>query len=484
MENIVERRKTERRQMERREFDSKKMEEALRLLEIERRRMHRRTFKRREAERKKMREILRENEEKRRVILEDIEEAYYETDIDGKFTFVNNSMCNSLGYARKELIGRKYWHLVDETTVKMLSAAVDISYKKNEPIKMLDMEVIRKDGTKLIYETSVSVIRDTEGTLIGFRGISRDVTKRRQMEDALKRNQEQLIKKNKEIHESRRNIQLTLEKLGVAYEELKVSQLKILQQEKMASIGQLAAGVAHEINNPMAFIASNLGTLDKYINRLVDFIQTQSEVIKSLKNSDTVKKLKEKRKELKLDHVIEDVKGLIAESLDGSERVKKIVYELNCFSRMDEEEYKEADIDECIESAINIVRNELKYKATLKKDYGNLPPIKCYPQQIAQVFMNLLINAVNSIEEQGAITIKTWNKDGSIWVAISDTGVGIPQESLSKIFEPFFTTKEAGKGTGLGLSITYEIIQRHKGDITVKSEVGKGTTFTIRIPAV
>ena len=485
MENIVERRKTERRQMERREFDSEKMEEALRLLEIERRRMQRRTFKRREAERKKMKEILRENEEKRRVILEDIEEAYYEADINDKFTFVNNAICNSLGYAREELIGQKYWHLVDEATVKMLYAAVDISCKTNKPIvKMLDMEVIRKDGTKLIYETSVSVIRDTESTVIGFRGISRDVTKRRQMEAELKKNQEELMMKNKEIDESRGNVQITLEKLGVAYEELKASQLKILQQEKMASIGQLAAGVAHEINNPMAFIASNLGTLDKYINRLVDFIQTQSEVIKSLKNADDVKKLKEKRKELKLDHVIEDVKELIAESLDGSERIKKIVYELNCFSRMDEEEYKEADINECIESVLNIVWNELKYKATLKKDYGNLPPIKCYPQQIDQVFMNLLINAVNSIEEQGAITIKTWNKDGSIWVAISDTGVGIPQESLSKIFEPFFTTKEAGKGTGLGLSITYEIIQRHKGDITVKSEVGKGTTFTIRIPAV
>jgi two-component system NtrC family sensor kinase len=252
----------------------------------------------------------------------------------------------------------------------------------------------------------------------------------------------------------------------------------------MASIGQLAAGVAHEINNPLAFISSNLGTLDKYISRLVDFIQTQSEVIKSLKDADAVKKLKKKRKELKLDQVLGDVKGLIAESLDGSERVKKIVYELNCFSRMDEEEYKKADINECIESAINIVWNELKYKATLKKDYGNLPPIKCYAQQINQVFINLLINAVNSIEEQGVITIKTWNKDKSIWMAVSDTGRGISQESLSKIFEPFFTTKDIGKGTGLGLSITYEIIQRHKGDITVKSEVGKGTTFTIRIPIV
>jgi PAS domain S-box-containing protein len=393
-------------------------------------------------------------------------------------------MCSSLGYAREELIGQKYWHLVDEATLKMLQEAVHRSYAINERVNLLDMEAIKKDGTKLIYETSMSVIRDAEGTPIGFRGISRDVTKRRQMEAALKTNQEELIRKNKEIYESRGNVQLTLKKLEDAYEELKTSQSKILRQEKMASIGQLAAGVAHEINNPLAFISSNLGTLDKYISRLVDFIQTQSEVIKSLKDADAVKKLKKKRKELKLDYVIDDIKGLITESLEGSERVQKIVRELNCFSRMDEEEYRDADINECIESALNIVWNELKYKSTLKKDYGNLSLLKCYPRQIEQIFVNLLINAIQAIEEQGEIKIKTWEEDGSIWIAISDTGRGIPQESLSKIFEPFFTTKDVGKGTGLGLSITYEIIQRHKGDITVKSEVGKGTTFTIKIPIV
>lgn len=436
---------------------------------------------RKRTERKKIEEALRESEDKRRFILKDIEEAYYETDMVGKFTFINDAMCHLVGYTREELIGKRYWHLVDETTIRTLKDAVDKSYKT---VNILDMEATRKDGTKLIFETSISVIRDIEGILIGFRGISRDVTKRRQLEYALKMNQEELITKNKEIDESREKIQLALEKLGKTYEELKASQLKILQQEKMASIGQLAAGVAHEINNPLAFISSNLGTLDKYINRLVDFIQTQSEVIESLKTEDVVEKIKEKRMELKLDYVIKDVKELIEESVDGSERMKKIIHELNCFSRMDEEEYKEADINECIESAVSIVWPELKYKAILKKDYGTLSLTKCHPHQINQVIVNLLINAVNSIEEQGEITIKTWDKDQSIWMAVSDTGRGISEKNLGKIFEPFFTTKDIGKGTGLGLSITYEIIQRHKGDITVKSEVGKGTTFTIRIPVL
>jgi two-component system NtrC family sensor kinase len=265
---------------------------------------------------------------------------------------------------------------------------------------------------------------------------------------------------------------------------LKASQLKILQQEKMASIGQLAAGVAHELNNPMSFISSNLSTLDKYIKRLTDFIRVQSEAVLSVKDTSALYKVDKKREEVKLNHILEDAKVLLKESLDGAERVKKIVHELNSFSRMDEEEYKKADINECVDSAVTIVWNELKYKATLEKKYGSLPLVMCYPRQMNQVFVNLLINAVNSIPEKGIIAVQTWHENSSVWIEVSDTGVGIPPKNLIKIFEPFFTTKEAGKGTGLGLSITYEIVQKHKGEITVKSDVGKGTTFTVRIPVV
>ena len=237
-------------------------------------------------------------------------------------------------------------------------------------------------------------------------------SERKQAEEALKKNQEELIKKNKEIDESRRNLQLALEELERAYKELKASQAKILQQEKMASIGQLAAGVAHEINNPMAFVSSNLGTLDKYVHRLTEFIQAQSEVIVSLHATEAIEGLNRKQKELKLDYIMEDIKGVISESLDGSERVQKIVQGLKSFARVDEAEYKYTDMNECIESTLNIVWNELKYKATLKKDYGNLPLTKCYPQQMNQVFMNLLINAVHAIEKQGEIAIKTGEEDG------------------------------------------------------------------------
>lgn len=444
----------------------------------------RRKYERREDVRKLNQEIIREQMEKYRVLLTDIKDAYFEVDVLGNFTVVNSAMCNALGYGPEELIGSKYRKVVDKEGAKKLQQAVEKLHKNDEPVNLLDMEAAKKDGTKVIFEAMVSVIKETDGVVVGFRGVGRDVTRRRQMEAELKKNQDDLIRKNKEIDESRKDIQLALAKLEKAHEELKASQLKILQQEKMASIGQLAAGVAHELNNPMSFISSNLGTLEKYINRLVDFIRAQSEALKSVQDNTALRKIDKKRLEVKLDYILEDARILLKESLDGSDRVKKIVHELNSFSRMDEEEYKKADINECIESAITIVWNELKYKSKLEKNYGSLPPTMCYPRQMNQVFVNLLINAVNAIVEKGVIAIKTWYQDGFILIDISDTGIGIPGKNLARIFEPFFTTKEAGKGTGLGLSITYEIIQRHKGEITVTSEAGKGTTFTIKIPVV
>ncbi|GBD95321.1 MAG TPA: GHKL domain-containing protein [Nitrospirae bacterium] len=269
-----------------------------------------------------------------------------------------------------------------------------------------------------------------------------------------------------------------------ANKEITATQSQLLQQEKMASIGQLAAGVAHEINNPMGFISSNLGTLGKYTNRLTEFIKSQTGVIESLQSTEASDRLKDTRRKLKLDYIFEDIEELIKESVDGAERVKKIVQNLKTFSRVDGAEHRHANINECIESTLNIVRNELKYKAVVEKEYGEIPLTKCYPQQLNQVFVNLLVNAAQAIEKQGIIKIRTWNGDAFICVSISDTGQGIPEEKLNRIFEPFFTTKDVGEGTGLGLSITYDIVKKHKGEITVESEVGKGSTFTVKIPVV
>lgn len=272
------------------------------------------------------------------------------------------------------------------------------------------------------------------------------------------------------------------EELQKAYDELQTTQIKVFQQEKLASIGQLAAGVAHEINNPMGFISSNLTTLGKYFERSKEFVAILSAALDDCANEACCAGANEQRKHLKIDYIFDDSSQLIAESLDGAQRVRKIVQDLKSFSRVDDTEQKRADLKECLESTIGIAWNEIKYVATLTKDYGDIPPVLCYPQQLNQVFMNLLVNAAHAISGQGEIRVRTWQDGDDVCVSISDTGCGISDENQKRIFEPFFTTKEVGKGTGLGLSISYDIIKKHHGDILVESEIGAGTTFTVRIP--
>jgi len=277
-------------------------------------------------------------------------------------------------------------------------------------------------------------------------------------------------------------IKLVSEELTQAYEELKATHSQLLQQEKMASIGQLAAGVAHEINNPMGFISSNLGTMEKYLDRLTGFLELQSAGIEESAPEGVRAQIAEARRKAKVDYILGDARSLLAESKDGAERVRTIVQNLKSFSRVDEAQATYVDLNECLESTVTIAWNELKYKTTLNRDYGELPPVKCLPQQLNQVFLNLLVNAAHAIEKQGEVTIRTRVACDQVTVAIRDTGCGIPEGIRNRIFEPFFTTKEVGKGTGLGLSISYDIIKKHGGNIDVESEAGVGTVFTITLP--
>jgi len=308
---------------------------------------------------------------------------------------------------------------------------------------------------------------------------------------------EQLREKAALLEKSERKYRRLAESLEIEVErktkEIKETQAQLLQQEKMASIGQLAAGVAHEINNPMGFISSNLNTLEEYARDIRSLIEQYRPLISGLNEtmvveegraaiSETLDRIVALEKDMDIDFVLDDIPNLMKESQEGAERIKKIVIDLKDFAHPGDQELKHADINRSLDSTLNIVWNELKYKSTVTKNYGDLPHVRCYPQQLNQVFMNFLVNAAQAIEKQGEINIMTRALDGKVEIAISDTGSGIPKENLSRIFDPFFTTKDVGKGTGLGLNVAYNIIKKHKGTIDVKSEVGKGTTFTIRIP--
>ena len=274
-----------------------------------------------------------------------------------------------------------------------------------------------------------------------------------------------------------------VEELQQVNRKLEEAHNQLMQSEKMASIGQLAAGVAHEINNPIGYVYSNLGTLEKYVQDTFAMIE-QYEQAEGMIGDDAVRaRIKAAREKLDISFLKEDLRALMSESRDGITRVKNIVQNLKDFSHVDaSDEWHFADLHKGLDSTLNIVHNEIKYKASVVKEYGDIPDVECLSSQLNQVFMNLLVNAAHAIEERGTITVRTGGEGEQVWVEVADTGKGIKPEHLNKIFDPFFTTKPIGKGTGLGLSLSYGIIKKHGGRIEVQSEVGRGTTFRVWLP--
>lgn len=264
--------------------------------------------------------------------------------------------------------------------------------------------------------------------------------------------------------------------------ELQELHAKFIHSEKMAAIGLLSAGIAHEINNPISFIASNLGSMGKYVGRMTDFVAWQEGLIESGCSPDILEEHERYKRASKIDYVTKEMRLMVEELMEGVERIKKIVGSLKTFSRKDDNVLVEANLNDLVESTLTIVWNEIKYVATVTRELGDIPPINCFPSQLNQVIVNLLINAAQALEQQGEITIRTWHDGESVFLSVADTGQGIPAENLERIFEPMFTTKEPGKGTGLGLSIVHDIVRTHNGEITVASEPGRGTTFTVRLP--
>jgi len=269
----------------------------------------------------------------------------------------------------------------------------------------------------------------------------------------------------------------------ILIKKLEEAQNQLMQSEKLASIGQLAAGVAHEINNPIGYVYSNLGTLEKYIQDAFVLIELYEKAEVSIADSDILANLKAAKEKLDVLFLKEDLRALMSESKEGITRVKNIIQNLKDFSHVDiADEWHYANLLNGIDSTLNIVNNEIKYKAEVVKNYAAIPDVECLASQLNQVFMNLLVNAAHAIKEHGTITISTGQQNDEVWVEISDTGEGIAPENMSKIFDPFFTTKPIGKGTGLGLSLSYGIIQKHHGRIEVHSEIGKGATFRVWLP--
>jgi two-component system, NtrC family, sensor kinase len=291
-----------------------------------------------------------------------------------------------------------------------------------------------------------------------------------------------MMQDRSEIREAQEQLQIQINELNAMNQQLEEAQNQLLQQDKMASIGQLAAGVAHEINNPIGFVSSNLNTLRGYVGGLLELSEACDAVVASPEDPATVAALAHKRDDIEVGFLREDLPVLLDECAEGLSRVKKIVQDLKDFSRVDHSDWQEADLNAGLESTLNVVRHEVKYKAEVVKTLGQLPPVFCLNAQLNQVFMNLIVNAAQAIDEKGTITLASGSEGDWVWVQIEDTGCGMDAEVQRRIFEPFFTTKGIGRGTGLGLSLSFSIVQKHGGTIQVHSQKGQGTAMRIWIP--
>ncbi len=288
----------------------------------------------------------------------------------------------------------------------------------------------------------------------------------------------------------------TPEQLSQIYEQLhyylnniKEMQVKLVSSEKMASLGQMAAGVAHEINNPMAFVSSNLSMLSKYMGTIKNCLETYRRVVRSMSSKGEVtlddtltEDLGKVKNEKKLAFILEDIDQLISDTMDGVSRVKDIVLKLKKISRVDQASYCPVNINENILNALEMISKDAPERITFHTEFGDIPDIYCNPSEIEQALLNIIANAVDAIPENGGITIRTAQVGADISIRISDTGIGIPEAQIGKIFDPFYTTKKVGKGTGLGLAIAYSVFKEHNGTLAVESVLGKGTTFVVTLP--
>lgn len=375
--------------------------------------------------------------------------------------YVNQAFCTITGYALDETLGRNCRFLQNEDRAQDGLPALRESLSAGRRCTVI-LRNYRRDGSLFWNELFMSPVVSSEGRISHYVGIQTDITPRRNAEEALSRQSSALERTVRELRET---------------------QMMLVHAEKMNALGQMVAGIAHEINNPLSFVNSNLYSLQDTLKAVFDAYNSLEALVARPGGAVLPDEVRQVREQADLDFVLNDVDDLLRASIDGLHRVKSIVHALRTFARLDEAEFKLASIAECVSGALMIAAGEIGDRIRVTVDLASLPPVYCCPAELNQVFLNLIVNAAQSIPEDGEIIIRGRDLGGAVEVVIQDTGAGMPPETVQQIFTPFFTTKPPGEGVGLGLAIAWRIItERHHGSIDVQSQPGAGTTFTVRLP--
>ncbi|NJM15322.1 MAG: PAS domain-containing protein, partial [Bacteroidales bacterium] len=432
-----------------------------------------------------------ESQAKLNAIIANSNAIVYLKDTNGKYLIVNKQYEEALGIHSKYLIGKTDEEIFpEEVSMEYLEADQKVLTEQ----KAMQFEEVQPhaDGHLHAYLSLKFPVRDAENNVFAIGCFSTDITERKQTELELenyRNNLEELVGQrtaelemaNQALNQTNEKLSSQKEKLEQTVLKLKTTREKLIESEKLASLGMLTAGIAHEINNPVNYISSGLEGLKAEIQDVLKYL----ELLNRYKTEDTAQwatQLNDLAEQINSNELMEAIGHLIKNIQIGVDRTSEIISGLRIFSRLDESYFSEVDIHETIDAALIMLYNKYKGNIEIEKNYGNVPGIECLPGKINQVLVNIISNAIDAIEENGKIIIGTSYAGDKVTISVSDTGTGIAKELRNKIFEPFFTTKDVGKGTGLGLSISYGIVKDHKGDIEVVTEPGEGTTMHIVLP--
>ena len=420
---------------------------------------------RREAE-----AALRESEAFYHSLVESLPQNIFRKNAEGKLTFANGRFCKTLGLPLKDLLGKGDHdlfprHLADKYRQD------DLDVMNNGRL----IDTIEEHHTPSGEDLYVHVIKipllDPEGRPMGIQGVFYDVTARERAERMLQQT-------NRQLEEAVKSERL-------ARETLQKTQSHLVQSEKLAGLGQMVAGVAHEINNPLAFVSNNAAVLQRDVKAVCELLKTyaDSEPLLQQHAPDLYERIRDLSERIDISYTTQNLPELLNRSREGIRRIQQIVKDLRDFARLDEADLHEVDLNAGVESTLNIILGHARKKQVdVTFERSPLPPIACYPAKINQVVMNLISNAIDACSDGGKVTIRTAKENGSVRIEVQDTGHGIDPAIRDRIFDPFFTTKPPGEGTGLGLSISYGIVQQHGGTIEVESQPGAGARFIVTLP--
>jgi PAS domain S-box-containing protein len=435
------------------------------------------------TERKRAEEALRNSEALYHSLVESLPLSIYRKDPAGRFTFANKRFWTSLGKMPGDIVGK--------TDFDFFPKGLAEKYRQDDRRIMKTREIhedveehVRADGKRVHVHLLKTSVFDFKGEVVGTQGIFWDITTRKQTEETLKRTAAELARSYQRLQQLATDLEKVAASERQAHHKLKKAQSQLVQSEKLASLGQTVAGVAHEINNPLAFVINNMAVLQRDVGALQQILRLYQESDKQPeRRAELLGEIHDCAERIDLAYTLGNLDGLVQRTRDGLKRIQQIVKDLRDFARLDESDLKEVDLNTGIRSTLNIVRGRaVKQNVELEADLGELPAVLCFPAKVNQVVLNLVANAIDACAEGGKVIVRSQATAEEVLIHVIDNGQGIDPAIRDKIFDPFFTTKPPGQGTGLGLSISYSIMEDHGGRIEVSSTTGQGAHFIVCLP--